>query len=155
MLHRCVVLVKVERLVLLLLDLVRARWMNSRLETIAVVDDVPRSRSSHPARAESTVASDGLLESEEHLYRQIFGVGRRGDKPASISQAQKCVFDAYHTLPSAQSFIWESGRFALYMAVVSHHIGSPKKSTMAQNDAMTRTLVRIPSGVSGGGSFLA
>lgn len=57
------------------------------------------------------------------------------------------------TLPSAQSIIWSSGSFALYIAVVLHHIGNPRNNTIAQKDNMTKTRSRMLSGVSGGGSF--
>ena len=57
------------------------------------------------------------------------------------------------TLPSAQSIIWSSGNFALYIAVVLHHIGKPKNNTIAQKENITKALSRMLSGVSGGGSF--
>lgn len=57
-------------------------------------------------------------------------------------------------MPSAQSIIWSKGKLALYIAVVFHHIGRPRKIKIAQKERKTKYLVRIESADSGGGSFL-
>ena len=59
-----------------------------------------------------------------------------------------------YTRPSAQSSICASGRFALYIDVVHHHIGNPNNNITSQNDRMTYIRSRILSGFSAGGSFL-
>lgn len=60
-----------------------------------------------------------------------------------------------YTFPSAHSNISRSGRRARCMEVVHHHVGSPKKMTIAQKDATTRLRMRMLSMDSGGGCFFA
>lgn len=76
-------------------------------------------------------------------------VGMPGTPSAEGCRGKGEVF----TLPSAQSIIWLRGNLARYIAVVRHHTGSPRQSTMAQKESMTRLRMRKLSALSTGGSF--
>lgn len=103
------------------------------------VSDGQRSRSDRRGRAESHVGGSALPGPATSLCRWRCEVERLADKPSIVSIActGRGSLKNQLTRPSAQSIMTSRGRSARYMAVVHHHIGSPKKSTMAQNEMIT------------------
>ena len=83
---------------------------------------------------------DGLA-----LLQKLVSVGTKSRKS---DWAQMAI-----TFPSAQSTISFTGRLALYMLVVFHHIGKPRKRTKSQKDRIIKERLRISTGFSGGGCF--
>lgn len=73
----------------------------------------------------------------------------------TVSHGTMCGKHMAHTVPSLQSNISCMGSRALYIEVVCHHTGRPRKTITAQKDRMTFVLSLTASGVSGGGCFFA
>ena len=108
-------------------------------QRVVAAGDEQKSRLSRREHAVSRVGGSVRPGPAASLRRWRCGVERLAGKPVLL------VLYVQHTnlgkgqltRPSAQSIMTSKGRSARYMAVVHHHIGRPKKSTMAQNETIT------------------
>ena len=76
-------------------------------------------------------------------------------RPATRSATGGHRKNGTNTLPSAQSSMSWSGKFARCMDVVHSHTGKPSKTTTAQKDRITRPRVLMLLELSDGGNFRA